>query len=116
VALDTFTVVVAEYRAFVPVAVVAVATALVICPPEILLLVSVSVEFFETSVSLAPVGSVKIPPDTVIAAILGVVRAGEPARTNQPVPVEVAPPRVSTIAQTVVSSRTVLAAAVIVAV
>lgn len=80
------------------------------------MLVNVSVEFFETSVSLAPVGSVKIPPDTVIAAILGVVRAGEPARTNHPVPVEVAHQRVSTIAATVVSSKTVLAAAVIVAV
>lgn len=46
----------------------------------------------------------------------GVTRVGDVARTNQPVPVEVAPPRVSTIAPTVVSSSTVRAAAVIVAV
>lgn len=71
---------------------VAFATALVICHPEILLFVSVSVEFLETRVSLAPVGRVKIPPDTVIAAILGVVRAGEPALTSPPVPVAAVPP------------------------
>lgn len=53
---------------------------------------SVSVEFLDTSVSLAPVGSVKVPPETVIAAILGVVRAGEPARTSHPVPVAAVPP------------------------
>lgn len=44
----------------------------------------------------------------------GVTRTGEVALTSPPVPVEVAPQRVSTIAQTVVSSRTVAAAAVIV--
>jgi len=44
----------------------------------------------------------------------GVTRVGEVALTSPPVPVEVAPQRVSTIAQTVVSSRTVAAAAVIV--
>lgn len=44
----------------------------------------------------------------------GVTRVGEVALTSPPVPVEVAPHRVSTIAQTVVSSRTVAAAAVIV--
>jgi len=93
---------------------VALATALVICHPEILLFVRVSVEFLDTRVSLAPVGSVRIPPETVIAAILGVTRAGEPVLTSPPVPVELAPPRVSTIAQTVVSSRTVAAAAVMV--
>ncbi len=46
----------------------------------------------------------------------GVTNVGLVALAIPPVPVEVAPPRVSTIAQTVVSSRTVLAAAVIVAV
>lgn len=71
---------------------VAFATALVICHPEILLFVSVSVEFIETRVSLAPVGSVRVQPDTTIAAILGVIRAGEPARTSPPVPVEAVPP------------------------
>jgi len=74
----------------------------------------VSVEFLDTRVSLAPVGSVRVPPETVIAAMLGVIRAGEPVLTSPPVPVELAPPRVSTIAQTVVSSRTVAAAAVMV--
>lgn len=88
----------------------------VLVPSEILLFVRVSVEFLETRVSLAPVGSVRIPPETVIAAILGVTRAGEPARTSPPVPVEVAHPRVFTMSATVVSSRTVLAAAVIVVV
>lgn len=71
---------------------VAFATALVICHPEILLFVRVSVEFLETRVSLAPVGSVRVQPDTTIAAILGVIRAGEPARTSPPVPVEAVPP------------------------
>ena len=85
-------------------------------PREILLLVSVFVEFLDTSVSLAPVGRVNVPPDTVIAAILGVTRAGEPARTSHPVPVDVAHQRVFTMSHTVLSSRTVLAAAVIVAV
>lgn len=80
------------------------------------LFVRVSVEFLDTRVSVAPVGSVRIPPDTVIAAILGVMRAGEPARTSHPVPVEVAHQRVFTMSANVVSSRTVLAAAVIVAV
>lgn len=46
----------------------------------------------------------------------GVTNVGLVALAIPPVPVEVAPQRVSTIAQTVVSSRTVLAAAVIVAV
>jgi len=78
------------------------------------LLVRVSVEFLDTRVSLAPVGSVRVPPETVIAAILGVTRAGEPALTSPPVPVEVAPQRVFTMSATVVSSRTVAAAAVIV--
>lgn len=44
----------------------------------------------------------------------GVTRVGLVALTIPPVPVEVAPQRVSTIAPTVVSSRTVAAAAVIV--
>lgn len=43
-----------------------------------------------------------------------VLICGAVALTSPPVPVEVAPQRVSTIAQTVVSSRTVAAAAVIV--
>lgn len=46
----------------------------------------------------------------------GVTSVGDVALTSPPVPVEVAPPRVSTIAATVVSSKTVRAAAVIVAV
>lgn len=46
----------------------------------------------------------------------GVTSVGDVALTSPPVPVDVAPQRVSTIAPTVVSSRTVLAAAVIVAV
>lgn len=43
-----------------------------------------------------------------------VVKSGDVLLTSPPVPVEVAHPRVSTIAQTVVSSRTVAAAVVIV--
>lgn len=77
-----------------------------------LLLARSSVEFLETRVSLAPVGRVNTPPDTVIAAILGVIKAGEPVRTNPPVPVDVAPHRVFTMSHTVASSRTVLAALV----
>lgn len=46
----------------------------------------------------------------------GVTKVGLVALAIPPVPVEVAPHKVSTIAATVVSSRTVLAAAVIVAV
>lgn len=42
------------------------------------------------------------------------IRAGEPVLTNHPVPVEVAPPRVFTISHTVVSSRTVFEALVMV--
>lgn len=83
-------------------------------PSEIDLFVSVSVEFLDTSVSVAPVGRVNTPPETVIAAILGVIRAGEPVLTSPPVPVEVAPQRVFTMSATVVSSRTVAAAVVIV--
>lgn len=78
------------------------------------LFVSVSVEFLDTRVSLAPVGSVRVPPETVIAAMLGVMRAGEPARTSPPVPVEVAHQRVFTMSATVVSSRTEAEAVVIV--
>ena len=52
---------------------------------------SVSVEFLDTKVSVAPVGKLTIPPETVIAAILGVVRAGEPDSTTvEPEPVVVA--------------------------
>ncbi len=52
------------------------------------LFVRVSVEFLLTSVSLVPVGSVKVPPDTVIAAMLGVVSAGELENTRtHPLPV-----------------------------
>lgn len=52
------------------------------------LFVRVSVAFRLTSVSLAPVGSVKVHPDTVIAAILGVVIAGELENTRtHPLPV-----------------------------
>jgi len=62
-----------------------------------------------------------VPVTLVITPLAGVPRAGvtsvgEVALTSPPVPVDVAPQRVSTIAPTVVSSRTVLAAAVIVAV
>ncbi len=78
------------------------------------LFVSVSVEFLDTRVSVAHVGSVSIPPDTVIAAILGVTRAGDPVLTNPQVPVEVAHQRVFTISHTVASSKTVAAAAVMV--
>lgn len=46
----------------------------------------------------------------------GVTSVGDVALTSPPVPVEVAPQRVFTMSPTVVSSRTVLAAAVIVAV
>lgn len=45
------------------------------------LLVRVSVEFLDTNVSVAPVGNVNTPPDTVMAAILGVVNAGDQLRT-----------------------------------
>ncbi len=88
----------------------------VLVPSEILLFVRVSVVALPTRVSLEPVGIAMSHPETVIAPILGVIRAGEPARTSHPVPVEVAPQRVFTMSATVVSSRTVLAAAVIVAV
>lgn len=54
--------------------------------------------------------------EPVALPILGVVKTGDVALAIPPVPVEVAPQRVSTIAPTVVSSRTVLDAAVIVAV
>jgi hypothetical protein len=70
---------------------VAFATALVICHPEILLFVRVSVEFLETRVSLAPVGKATIPHDTLTAAILGRVIVGEPLSTTvEPEPVVVA--------------------------
>lgn len=45
------------------------------------LFVRVSVEFLDTNVSVAPVGNVNTPPDTVMAAILGVVNAGDQLRT-----------------------------------
>lgn len=61
-----------------------------------------------------PVAFVATRADGVPRA--GVTKVGLVALAIPPVPVEVAPPKVSTIAQTVVSSRTVLAAAVIVAV
>lgn len=52
------------------------------------LFVRVSVVAFHTRVSLAPVGNVSTQPDTVIAAILGVVSAGELENTRtQPLPV-----------------------------
>jgi hypothetical protein len=62
----------------------------------------------------SPVQLVRVPLAGVPNA--GVTSVGEVALTSPPEPVEVAPQRVSTIAPTVVSSRTVLAAAVIVAV
>lgn len=50
--------------------------------------VRVSVAFLRTRVSLAPVGRVRVPPDTFIAAILGVVIAGEFENTRtHPLPV-----------------------------
>ena len=61
-----------------------------------------------------PVALVATRADGVPSA--GVTNVGLVALAIPPVPVEVAPPRVSTIAPTVVSSRTVRAAAVIVAV
>ena len=61
-----------------------------------------------------PVALVATRADGVPSA--GVTNVGLVALAIPPVPVEVAPQRVSTIAATVVSSRTVLAAAVIVAV
>lgn len=61
-----------------------------------------------------PVAFVATRADGVPRA--GVTNVGLFALAIPPVPVEVAPPRVSTIAATVVSSNTVLAAAVIVAV
>ena len=64
--------------------------------------------------SVRPVQFVSTPLAGVPRA--GVTKVGEVALTSPPVPVDVAPQRVSTIAATVVSSRTVLAAAVIVAV
>ena len=58
----------------------------------------------------SPVAFVSVPELGVPKA--GVTRVGEVALTNPPVPVELAPPKVSTIAETVVSSKTVLAAEV----
>jgi hypothetical protein len=60
----------------------------ILVPREMLLFVRVSVVALPTSVSLAPVGSVRVPPDTFIAAILGVVSAGELENTRtHPLPV-----------------------------
>lgn len=74
-----------------------------------------------TFVESHAVSPVAVPVILVPTRVEGVPRAGvtsvgEVALTSPPVPVEVAPPRVFTMSHTVVSSRTVRAAAVIVAV
>ena len=74
----------------------------------------IAVEFHAVSQEAVPVTFVITPLAGVPRA--GVTSVGDVALTRPPVPVEVAPHKVSTIAATVVSSRTVLAAAVIVAV